>query len=296
LRSGRLNAHNDPPVPDLALGSLAQQGHRGGIVTIHFRTSAIALTVVVTAWAPATVAAQTPGDIEAGKTLFNGLCVTCHGFEGAGQMAPPLNRPRLRLAATDAALREIIAEGIPNSGMPRVRRTTENELRQLMAYVRSLGQRPRPPVRGEAAAGRQLYGKLGCAVCHVIDGQGGTAGPALTDIGAMRGADYLRQSIVDPASELPRGTLPVPARGYVEYLPVTVVTRDGREVQGVRLNEDAFTIQLRDAKGGFHSIRKSEAELVRKEVGKSLMPSFKGLSDADLDNLVAYLSTLGGAR
>ena len=242
-------------------------------------------------------AAQTAADLQAGRALFNGLCVTCHGFEGAGQMAPPLNRPKLRLASTDAALREIIAEGIPNSGMPRVRRTTENELRQLMAYVRSLGQTARTPVRGDTAAGRELYGKLGCSACHVIDGQGGIVGPSLTDIGVMRGAAYLRQSILDPASELPRGTLAVPARGYVEYLPVTVVTRDGREVQGVRLNEDAFTIQLRDAKGAFHSIRKSEAELVRKEVGKSLMPSYKGrVSDTDLDNLVAYLSTLGGAQ
>jgi putative heme-binding domain-containing protein len=258
---------------------------------------ALTLAAVVAAYVPSPAAAQTPADIAAGKALFNGLCVTCHGFEGAGQMAPPLNRPKLRLASTDAALREIIAEGIPNSGMPRVRRTTENELRQLMAYVRSLGQTTRTPVKGDATAGRQLYGKLGCAGCHVIDGQGGTIGPALTDIGVMRGAAYLRQSIVDPAAELPRGTLAVPARGYVEYLPVTVVTRDGREVQGLRLNEDAFTIQLRDAKGVFHSIRKSEAELVRKEVGKSLMPSFKGrVSDTDLDNLVAYLSSLGGAR
>jgi putative heme-binding domain-containing protein len=266
-------------------------------VTIHFRARAIMVAAAVAAWAPSSAAAQTAADLQAGKTLFNGLCVTCHGFEGAGQMAPPLNRPKLRLAATDAALREIIAEGIPNSGMPRVRRTTENELRQLMAYVRSLGQAARTPVRGDAAAGRQLYAKLGCAACHVIDGQGGIVGPSLSDIGMMRGADYLRQSIVDPAAELPRGTLAVPARGYVEDLPVTVVTKDGREVQGVRLNEDAFTIQLRDAKGAFHSIRKSEADLVRKEVGKSLMPSFKGrVNEAELDNLVAYLSSLGGAR
>ena len=266
-------------------------------MTTHIWAWAIAVAAAVALSAPLPAKAQTPADIAAGRTLFNGLCVTCHGFEGAGQMAPPLNRPKLRLASTDAALREIIAEGIPNSGMPRVRRTTENELRQLMAYVRSLGQAARTPVRGDAPAGRQLYATLGCAACHVINGQGGTVGPALSDIGAMRGAAYLRQSIVDPAAELPRGTLAVPARGYVEYLPVTVVTKDGREVQGLRLNEDAFTIQLRDAKGAFHSIRKSEAELVRKEAGKSLMPSFKGrVSEADLDNLVAYLSTLGGAR
>jgi mono/diheme cytochrome c family protein len=65
----------------------------------------------------------------------------------------------------------------------------------------------------------------------------------------------------------------------------------------VRVNEDLFTIQIRDLKGAFHSIRKTNAELVRKEVGVSLMPSFKDrVTGADLDDLVAYLASLGGAQ
>lgn len=262
------------------------------------RTWAYAAVVVAACAVHAsTAAAQSAADVQAGRTLFNGMCVTCHGFEGAGQMAPPLNRPKLRLASTDAALRDIIAEGLPDRGMPRVRRTTDNEQRQLMAYVRSLGQTAKATVKGNAAAGQQLYAKLGCAGCHAVGGQGGTLGPPLTDIGALRGAEYLRTAIVDPGADLPRGTLAVTAPGYAEFLPVTVVTKDGREVQGLRMNEDAFTIQLRDAKGAVHSFRKSETELVRKEAGKSLMPSYRGrASDGDLDNLVAYLSTLGGVQ
>jgi hypothetical protein len=89
----------------------------------------------------------------------------------------------------------------------------------------------------------------------------------------------------------------VPARGYQEYLPVRVVMKDGSEVRGVRINEDLFTIQIRDAKGAFHSIRKRNAELVRKEMGVSLMPSFKDrVAGADLDDLVAYLASLGGGQ
>ena len=66
--------------------------------------------------------------------------------------------------------------------------------------------------------------------------------------------------------------------------------------RGIRLNEDLFTIQLRDQSGKFHSIRKSNAEVIRKETGVSLMPSFAGrMSEAELDDLVAYLSSLGGA-
>jgi putative heme-binding domain-containing protein len=241
--------------------------------------------------------AQARSDVQGGKTLFDGLCVTCHGFDGTGGSGPPLNRPKLLNAPDDAALRTIISEGIPNRGMPRVRRTTENELRQLVAYVRALGKTAAPPVRGNVRNGLQVYATLNCASCHIINGQGGTLGPPLSDIGALRGPQYLRQSIVEPAAVLPTGTLAVPGRGYSEYLPVRVVMKDGGEVRGLRLNEDVFTIQLRDAGGRFHSIRKSDAELVRKETGASLMPSFAGrVSDAELDDLVAYLASLGGAR
>lgn len=260
------------------------------------RRSVICIAVLVLA-APSLAFAQAASDVAEGKVLFNGLCVTCHGFEGAGGMGPPLNRPNLRSAPTDAELRTIISDGIPDRGMPRVRRVLEGELRQLVAYVRSLGRVARPPVKGNPQQGAQLYAKLGCAACHIVGGQGGSLGPELSAIGWLRGADYLRQAILEPAATLPQGTLPIPSRGYSEYLPVTVVMRDGREMRGVRLNEDVFTIQLRDGSGRFHSVRKSDAALVRKESTTSLMPSYANrLAAADADDLVAYLSTLGGAR
>jgi hypothetical protein len=96
---------------------------------------------------------------------------------------------------------------------------------------------------------------------------------------------------------LPTGTSAVPGRGFAEYLPVLVITSDGREVQGVRINEDPFTIQLRDAANQFHSFRKSDVKQVEKQFGKSMMPSFRGrLTDADTEDLVAYLSSLRGAK
>ena len=240
---------------------------------------------------------QSAADVQAGKALFGGLCVTCHGFEGAGGAAPPLNRPKLVNAPDDAALRAIISEGIPNRGMPRVRRTTESELRALVAYVRSLGRTARPAPRGNAQKGSELYAKLNCASCHVVKGQGGILGPELTEIGAVRGPQYLRQAIVEPAAAFPTSTLRVQGPGYNEFMPVRVVLKDGGEVRGIRLNEDLFTIQLRDSSGKFHSIRKSNAELIRKETNASLMPSFAGrASDAELDDLVAYLSSLGGGQ
>ena len=77
---------------------------------------------------------------------------------------------------------------------------------------------------------------------------------------------------------------------------MTVVMKDGAEVRGIRLNEDVFTIQIRDLTGKFHSVRKSDAAVIRKEIGASLMPSYANrLAGGEIDDLVAYLSRLGGA-
>ncbi len=182
--------------------------------------------------------------------------------------------------------------------MPRVRRTTPGELRQLVAYVRSLGRAAASAgARGDAQKGKAVYQRSGCASCHVVQGDGGTTGPELTSIGSQRGPDYLRQSVIDPGAVLPHGTLPVPARNLDEFLPVRVVTRDGREVRGERINEDTFTIQLRDSNGQLYSFRKADLGQIEKEFGKSLMPSFKDrLSASEVDDLTAYLSRGPGRR
>ena len=242
-------------------------------------------------------AAQAPADVEQGKKLFQGMCVTCHGFEGAGGDAPSLNRPKLDRAPDDDALRSVIGDGLPDRGMPRVRRLTNNELRQLVSYVRSLGRTASLRSSANPQKGSEIYKGLGCASCHIVDGQGGSLGPELTSIGRLRGVEYLRQSVVDPGAALPRGTLPIPARGFSEFLPVLVVTREGREVRGMRINEDNFTIQLRDAANTLYSLRKSELEHIEKQPGKSLMPSLGNrLAGSDLNDLVAYLSSLRGAQ
>jgi cytochrome c oxidase cbb3-type subunit 3 len=246
---------------------------------------------------PLQASQQDGADVQQGKKLFDGMCARCHGIDGTGDEGPSLNRPTLARAATDAALREVISDGIPDRGMPRVRRLTANELDRLVVYVRSLGRTGGTPARGSVEKGRAIYDKLACSSCHIVAGQGGSFGPDLTDIGISRGAPYLRQSFLGPGETLPRGSSSVPGRGFSEFLPVRVVTADGREVRGVRINEDPFTIQVRDTANRFHSFRKSETREIEKEFGKSLMPSFRGrLADDEADDLVAYLSSLRGGR
>jgi cytochrome c oxidase cbb3-type subunit 3 len=112
--------------------------------------------------------------------------------------------------------------------------------------------------------------------------EGSVYGPELTRIGAGRSAEYIRESIVTPSADIPE-----------EYAGVTVITKDGKRITGVRVNEDTFTVQLRDASQNFQMFRKDEVPEVIPEK-KSLMPPYSSLNKDDLQNLLAFLDTLRG--
>lgn len=232
-------------------------------------------------------------DATEGKALFDNDCARCHGIDGSGGEGPRLDKPALSRAADDDALRSIIRDGI--GVMRPVRQTTTAEQNNLIAYVRALGRSAASaPVAGNVEEGRALYDGLGCASCHIVNGVGEGVGPELTHVGAMRGREYLHEALTNPTAALPRGTLEV-AEGLSEFLPVRVTTLDGREIRGARINEDTFTIQLRDADNQYYSFRKSDLRALEKGGPTSLMPSWEGrLTDAQMDDLIAYLLSLNG--
>jgi hypothetical protein len=89
--------------------------------------------------------------------------------------------------------------------------------------------------------------------------------------------------------------LPYEPTSTFAYLPVQATTRDGRDVEGHRVNEDSFTIQIRDEEGRVVSLRKGELQRLAKRYGSSAMPSYKdGLTASEVDDLVAYLASLRG--
>jgi cytochrome c oxidase cbb3-type subunit III len=221
-------------------------------------------------------------DAAAGEALFQNHCALCHGRDGGGGRGPVLAQQKLKRAGDDAALVKVIEDGIHGTEMPGAWQMDEREIRQVAAYVRSLGRIPVKPVPGNPAHGSELYTSKGCAGCHVIRGQGGVMGPELTAIGMSRSAAYLREAIISPDAGLPDN-----------FLQVRVVTTDGSSITGVRLSEDAFTLQVRDHAGGLHSWDKRKLKDVMKERGKSPMPSYKDkLTDTELTDLVAYLASL----
>jgi len=166
--------------------------------------------------------------------------------------------------------------------MPRARHLHSQQIWNIVSYVETLATIESAPLSGNPAAGREIYfGKGTCASCHWLDGTGGRQGPDLTSIGLLRGASSLRESIVDPGAKLPP-----------QFLIVNAVLNDGTSVQGLRLSEDPFMIQVRDYSQNLHSLVKADLRSLEKTVDRSTMPAFgERLSASELDDLVAFLAT-----
>ena len=248
--------------------------------------------------------AADPTAVAAGQTLYNQTCQACHGPAGQGDRGPALNTTTFVHGSEDADLFRTIRGGVAGTQMPPFARLTDNQIWQLVSYVHSLqGLAPaagtggaRMPVEGDAAAGDTLFfGRAACASCHEVNGRGGITGPDLSDAARFQPA-ALRQKIVDPNNPLPpargggRGAGGGGRGGAAAPTTIVVKTPDGREVRGVRRNEDTFSLQMVDASGQLHLFDKLKVTSVTVE-NKSLMPGDYAtrLSAADITNLVAYL-------
>jgi cytochrome c oxidase cbb3-type subunit III len=242
----------------------------------------LSLTTLTDSWAGPRNRQKKPTvvDASAGKKLFERHCALCHGIDGKGGRGPALNRARLTHAPDDAALKSLIADGIPPS-MPEGWLFDDDDLANLVAFVRSLSKLPADPIPGDANRGAGVYAKSGCSSCHILEGVGTGYGPELTGIGERRNAAFLKKVVSRPSTELPEN-----------FMFVRAITASGEIVEGIRANEDTFTIQVKDAGEHFHSLRKDELRDLHKLQGETPMPAFEGvLSAKELEDLVAYLAS-----
>lgn len=92
----------------------------------------------------------TPEMIADGQALFNVACKSCHGLDGYGTpMAPALNNQTFLSETPDAAIYQIIANGVPETMMPAWGgRLDEARINSLVAFLRSL-EETAPPVATE---------------------------------------------------------------------------------------------------------------------------------------------------
>ncbi|HYZ83622.1 MAG TPA: c-type cytochrome [Bryobacteraceae bacterium] len=221
-------------------------------------------------------------DLVVGKKLYLGRCAGCHGPTGDGGKGANLAVPRLTRATTDLALWRTIRYGIRDTEMPSHNLSTK-EVWQVVTFVKSLGRVDKSAVPGDPARGKQVAQKAGCFGCHNVNTEGGGFGPALNDVGVRRSPGYLRAKLSDASRDIDEN-----------FRIVQATTKGGQTINGIRLNEDTWSLQVRDYKNNFHSFWKSDLTNVKLE-RRTPMPSYAGrLSNSELDDVVAYLMTLRG--
>jgi putative heme-binding domain-containing protein len=222
----------------------------------------------------------------AGKRAYVAQCALCHGMDGSGGYGPSLLVPVLARATDDRGLIRVVDQGIPNLMPGYGRANGPRRTWQLAAYVRSLmAGTTTAVVPGDAARGKVVYQERGCGSCHVLDGVGRAYGPDLSAIGTQRGAGYLKEALLQPGARVPDG-----------HVVVTAKPKDARSIRGVRVSEDAFWVYVREPGGRLVRYWKPDLEALQREAGASLMPAYVQRSSTEIDDLVAYLSSLRGPR
>jgi cytochrome c oxidase cbb3-type subunit III len=241
------------------------------------------------------------GDAKAakvGESQFRANCAFCHGLGArGGGRGPDLTRAQKRHGNGDADLFRTINEGVPGTAMPPNGATqqgvgmTEEEIWQVISYIRSVQVKAPAQPMGNAAHGKELFfGNATCSTCHMIQGKGGRLGPDLSTTGSARSTGYLVESVRSPSKRLAQGISEAMKEFSQEYETVTLETAEGQKLVGVVLNEDYFTLQMMDTRENLHSFEKDKLKSFEK-TRESLMPAYdqKTLSDKDLQDILAYL-------
>jgi len=192
---------------------------------------------------------------------------------------------------------QVISNGIPGTAMPANGTNgqgvgmTDEEIWQIITYIRSQEVKAPASASGNAAHGKELfYGDANCSLCHMVDGRGGRLGPELTSVGASRTRAALIESVRNPSQRLAWGLTESTKEFPQEYESVTVITADGKEIKGVTLNEDSFSVQIMDTGEQIHLLEKDKLRSFRK-TRESAMPAYgmSTLSEKDLDDILAFL-------
>src|SRR5215470_3939392 len=202
-------------------------------------------------------------DIAYGAKVYAEKCVTCHGTQGDAIGGVNLRSGRFRNAVVDRDLERFIRAGSP-AGMPAFN-LDNAEMAGVIAYLRNMNASDNTAAKtGDVTRGRGIVeGKGGCATCHRIGVTGSRVAPNLSQM------------------------MPI-------NRPVRAVMKNGATINGRRLNEDTYSVQLIDDKEQLHSLLKSDIQQLTVST-TSPMPSFKGtLSDAEIADVVAYLLSLKG--
>jgi putative heme-binding domain-containing protein len=154
------------------------------------------------------------------------------------------------------------------------RASSPEEIKRLLALVQ----------KGDPNRGEEIFRSVntGCMNCHAIAGAGGDVGPDLSTVGTTAQPDFLIEHILAPSKHV--------KDGFTAYV---VETSSGDSITGVQVRETPDTLVLRDATHEEMPIAKNTIKK-RRAIG-TLMPTGLAdmLTDAELADLVKFLSVLG---
>jgi putative heme-binding domain-containing protein len=135
---------------------------------------------------------------------------------------------------------------------------------------------------GDPDRGRAIFlgDQARCSQCHAFRGQGGKAGPDLTEIGRKSRAEIYRAIAVPSAAIEP------------DYTSYTVATRDGQVVAGVVRAEGADAIRVVDTSARATIVSRNQIREIRPSA-TSIMPAglAAALGDSSVRDLIAYLTS-----
>ena len=237
---------------------------------------------------------KNPTAVEAGERRFLAMCTACHGRTGEGGQGegqgPNLMTSWEVRRALDNDLLASIRNGVKGTAMPAFA-LPDDQVRELAAFVRSLNAPAvSVPVQGDASAGEAVFlGKGGCADCHMILGRGGFLGPDLSNVGASRRLNEIREAIVSPKSEATSG-----------FRPLLLIVPGGPPLRGVAKHESHWSLQILDERGTLHLLHgpnTASAHFQPESWMRTAMNKIQ-LSPEEVQNLLAFLarSTVGGTR
>ena len=176
-----------------------------------------------------------------GRRTYETYCIGCHGQNGLGdgEASSFLNpKPRNFVRGdykyfhmgepgplpSDESLKITIRNGLAGSSMPAFPLLTDQEIRDVATYIKSLREggwaevettqaaSGASPFEGETA--EEIFANAGCNACHQLDALGsvGGVGPNLSQIGSRLSVDEIMQSITNPnaviAENCPAGPCP----------------------------------------------------------------------------------------
>jgi putative heme-binding domain-containing protein len=143
---------------------------------------------------------------------------------------------------------------------------------------------PVPPellAGGDPAKGAMLFKseQAKCANCHKVRGEGGDVGPDLSDL-VHRDRAWIYRNLAEPSATI-----------HPDYVPYTVLTKDGRVLVGIIRAEGANAIKVIDTDAKTTIIAKAEIEELKPSAASIMPVGLVGaVGESGMKDLLAFLT------